>query len=203
MMQQMTMQTEKESGRRILLLIAALFLIPILLVLGLYYFEWRPSVSSHGELVTPPLPLQLTELHDLQGRPFPAARWKEKWNLVYIDSTGCDAACRTQVHMLRQIHVSLNKEIGRVRRLLLVPADRPSPTLTALQQQYPDLIILAGRDVAALARQFDLPGQPAAVAGEVYLVDPLGNLMMRYPGDYEPAGLRHDMGRLLKYSWVG
>jgi cytochrome oxidase Cu insertion factor (SCO1/SenC/PrrC family) len=169
-----------------------------LIVVAMYQLNWQPGGASHGQLISPPRSLQLPELASLQGKKFGAEQWKNKWSLVYIGQQGCDTTCETQLHDLRQLHVSLNKEIGRVQRVLLVANNAKNERLTQLQQQYPDLIILAGPGVEALVGQFG-----ASQTGGVYLVDPLGNLMMRYLPGYQPKGMRKDLMRLLTYSWVG
>lgn len=194
---------QQRKGRRLLVFLVVLFVLPILVVLAMYRFDYRPGGSSHGELIAPPKALQLSPVADLHGKPFGNAQWKAKWSLVYVSAAGCATECQEQIHLLRQIHVSLNKEIDRVQRVLIVPSFTDQAELTLIQQNYPDLIVLAGPAAASLAQQFDLPGKPAMAAGRVYLVDPLGNLMMSYPSGYQPKGLREDMTRLLKYSWVG
>lgn len=200
----MTQETKQQrKGRRMLVFLVALFALPVLVVLTMYRIDYRPGGASHGELIVPPKALQLAPMQDLHGKPFGAAQWKSKWSMVYVSAAGCAAECRERVHLLRQIHVSMNKEIDRVQRILIVPAVADPAELAALQTQYPDLVILAGEQAAALAQQFDLSGQAAGTAGRAYLVDPLGNLMMSYPAGYDPKGLREDMTRLLKYSWVG
>lgn len=186
-----------------LLLLVVLFALPILVVLALYQLDWHPGGASHGELVVPPKLLQPGVQHDAQGKEFRAERLKGKWSMVYVDAAGCADACQARVRTLRQVHVSLNKEIDRVQRILLLPSAANTADIAALQQKYPDLIVLTGDDAAALAGQFDLPNQPAGTARRVYLVDPLGNLMMSYPQGHDPKGLRDDLTRLLKYSWIG
>lgn len=116
-----------------------------------------------------------------------------------MDSTGCATPCQAQVHLLKQVHTSLNKDIKRVQRLLLVPAELNSEAFNALQKQYPDLLILGGTDAetAKLASAFNAAG------GTIYLVDPLGNLMMSYPANLDAKGLFSDLKRLLKNSWAG
>jgi hypothetical protein len=179
---------QQRSGRRMLVFLVVLFALPILAVLGMYQLDYRPGGSSHGELISPPKALQLSTLQDVRDKPFGAEQWTKKWNVVYVSDSGCEAECRKQVHLLRQI---------------IVPSAADPAELAALQTQYPDLIILAGDQAAPLAQQFDLPDQPAGTSGRVYFVDPLGNLIMSYPAGYDPKGLREDMTRLLKYSWVG
>lgn len=191
---------ERRRGRRLLLLLVALFALPLLIVVAMYKFDWQPGGASHGQLISPPQPLHSPELQTLQGKQFGAEQWKGKWSLVYVARHGCDAACVAQLHDLRQIHVSLNKEIGRVQRVLLIMSDGKGPRLAEIQGQYPDLAILVtGPEAERLTAQFDA----AVPAANVYLVDPLGNLMMRYPQGYQPKGMRKDLMRLLTYSWVG
>jgi hypothetical protein len=190
---------EKRLGRRMLLLLVALFALPLLIVAIMYRLEWQPGGASHGQLISPPQPLHLLELHTLQGKSFGAAQWKDKWSLVYIGQQGCDADCTAQLHDLRQIHASLHKEITRVQRVLLIASVGEDGNLASVQQQYPDLVILAGPGAQQLAGQFGSAGQ----TGNVYLVDPLGNVMMRYPQGYQAKGLRKDLMRLLTYSWAG
>jgi hypothetical protein len=80
-----------------------------------------------------------------------------------------------------------------------MPADAKGETVKTLQKQYPDLIILAGTaaETIEFAAKFNIAG------GQVYLVDPLGNLMMSYPESMDPKGLFSDLKRLLKNSWAG
>jgi cytochrome oxidase Cu insertion factor (SCO1/SenC/PrrC family) len=190
----------QRKGRRMLLGLIIFFALPILLVLALHQTGWRPGGTSHGELLTPPQPLQLPALQDLQGRPFLMAQWHSKWSLVYAaGSDGCSAACQQQVHTLRQIHASLNKDIERAQRVLLLPKGADMRNLPQLQQRYPDLIVLVAQGEMQLAGHAAQPGQ----VNDVFLVDPMGNLIMRYAPGYAPKGLREDLQRLLKYSWVG
>lgn len=194
---------QQRKGRRMLVFLLVLFALPVLVVLGMYQFDYRPGGSSHGDLLAPPKGLRLPSTKTLQGEAFSADQWKKKWSVVFVSESGCNAGCQNSVHLLRQIHVSLNKEIDRVQRLLIVSNTADPAELAAIQLQYPDLVILAAPETAALARQFDLPGQPAGTSGRTYIVDPLGNLIMSYPSGFDPKGLREDMTRLLKYSWVG
>lgn len=189
----------KHHGRGMLLLLAAMFVLPLLIVAAMYQFQWRPSGSSHGQLISPPQPLHLAELKTLQGKTFSAAQWKDKWGLVYVSAQGCDPSCERQLHDLRQVHAALGKEIGRVQRILLVTASGQDEQLARIQSQYPDLIALAGPSAAALAGQFNSDVHKS----NVFLVDPLGNLMMRYPPGYDARGMYKDLMHLMKYSWVG
>lgn len=190
----------RRHGRRMLLLLCTVFTLPVALVLAMYWLDWHPQGSSHGNLVRPPQALRFTELRDSRGHGYGARHWQDKWHLVQVAAGACARDCLREAQLLRNIHVSLNKESGRVERVLLLPQPVSEGALATLQRRFPDLVILSGAGAMELAAQLAEPGQAAA---GVYLVDPLGNLMMRYALGYQARGMRDDLGRLLRYSWVG
>ncbi|MBU3735904.1 MAG: hypothetical protein FGM62_02895 [Methylobacterium sp.] len=184
-----------------LILLLVIFAMPVLLVVGMYKIDWRPtSGSSYGQLLQPPRPLVLAGLHDARGSAFAAAGWKDKWTMLTIGAQGCPADCMERLRVMRQVHVALNKEIGRVQRVLLLPSGAPDDVIRTLQEIYPDLHVLTGAGTEELARQFEVSGTGG---GSIFLVDPLGNWMMTYPRQLDAKGLLSDLQRLLKYSWVG
>ena len=192
-------QNAKLSGRKILLILAVVFLLPFTMAALLHLLDLKPNGKSYGDLIQPPKSLQFPVLKDVQGKSFKSQQWLKKWSVVMVDSTGCAAPCQAKVQLLKQVHTSLNKEIKRVQRVLLVPNGIQGETMNELQKKYPDLIILAGADAETVkfAAEFNVTG------GQVYLVDPLGNLMMSYSEKMDPKGLRSDLTRLLKNSWAG
>ena len=125
-------------------------------------------------------------------------QWLKIWSIVTVDTTGCAEPCQAQVHLLKQLQTSLGKDSKRLQRVLLAPTIK-ADTANALQKQYPDLVVLTGTDVETIkfSTQFN------AVVGSVYLIDPLGNLMMSYPADMNPKGMQTDIKKLLKNSWAG
>lgn len=191
--------SNKTSGRKVLLILAVVFVLPFTVAATLHLLDLRPSGKSYGDLVQPPKNLQIPILQDVAGKEFTAQQWLKKWSVVMVDGTGCAAPCQAQVHLLKQVHTSLNKDIKRVQRVLLVPTDIQGEAMNDLQKKYPDLIILAGADAqtAKFAAEFNVAG------GQVYLVDPLGNLMMSYPEKTDSKKLFSDLKRLLKNSWAG
>jgi hypothetical protein len=192
-------QKDKSSGRKILLILAAIFVLPFTVAATLHLLNVHPSGHSYGSLVKPPHALQFPVLHDAQGKEFKAQQWLKKWSIVTVDSTGCAEPCQAQIHLLKQVHTSLGKEFKRIQRVLLIPGELNGEAFNDLQRQYPDLILLAGTDAETVkfSAEFNVAGN------HVYLVDPLGNLMMSYPENMDPKGLRSDLTRLLKNSWAG
>ena len=191
-------QSKPRSMKTFYLLIAV-FILPFTMAVLLHFIDLKPSGKSYGNLIQPPKSLQIPVLIDVQGKAFKPEQWNKIWSIVTVDSTGCAAQCAERVHMLKQVHTSMNKEIDRVQRVLLVPTGMKSEVSTELQKKYPDLIILAGTDEGSVkfSAEFDVN------KGNVFLVDPLGNLMMSYPDKFDPKGLYSDLKRLLKNSWAG
>lgn len=174
-------------GRVRLVLIGLFFALPFAIGWLAYALQWTPGATgNHGELVKP---------HPLAGRAFDAL--KGKWILVSFDRAACDKACEEKLYYMRQVRTAQGKERGRVARLwILVDEGAPRPEL---------LRAIEGTQVVRLAEagpEAQFPGYADRVS-YVYLVDPLGNLMMRYPRNADPSGMIKDMARLLRYSSFG
>lgn len=191
---------EQRKGRFTLMMLVLVFALPVAGVALLHMLDWRPGGSSYGELLQPPRALAFPALTTAAGTPFAAPEWQRKWHMVYVSTGPCTSQCRSELHGMRQLHASLAKQIDRIERVWIVAGTPPAQDLNTIRHEYPDLVVLPGAD--ALARQFGL-GSPADNAGYVYLVDPLGNLMMRYPRGADPYGMRKDLMRVLTYSWTG
>jgi hypothetical protein len=192
----------RRRNLRTLALLAGLFLVPLLLAFLLYYSSsWRPlGHVNHGELIVParPLPkvsLELLGDHDSvqRGTPFGG-----RWALVYVGDGACDADCRAALLVMRQTRLSLNNDMGRVTRVFLVTAD--CCARTELAREHAGLVVAdaQGADAAALLAQF-----PQARSHSVFIVDPLGNLMMSYDARQNPRGLLQDLKNLLRLSQIG
>jgi cytochrome oxidase Cu insertion factor (SCO1/SenC/PrrC family) len=190
--------------RRAMALTITLLMLPFLIAFGLYWFEWRPEkLSNHGELIQPPLALPESGLSKADGSPLPTEELRRKWTLVLISKTPCDNACQHDLHQMRQVQVALNKEMVRLRRVLIgssISALAADPALPELRRSYPDLLIAApNTDAQGTAWRNAVDG----TNHRFYVIDPLGNVMMRYTEKPDMAGMLNDLERLLKYSWVG
>jgi cytochrome oxidase Cu insertion factor (SCO1/SenC/PrrC family) len=180
--------------------LGGLFLLPLLLSFWLYYgVHWHPlGTTNHGELIAPVRPLPDVPLPDAAG-VVRSQVFQGKWTLVYVGSGACDADCRTTLVFMRQTRLSLNNEMTRVQRVLLATAqccDR-----AYLTAQHPGLRVLDASQAAAQPLLAQFPQQGRAQA--LYVVDPLGNLMMRYDARLPPRGLLEDLKRLLQLSHIG
>ncbi len=195
-----TTETEQNnSGKRIVLLVAALLLLPVLVASALYFSGWRPAqTGNHGELLQPPRALPMEAFIDRQGKLLTSAELRDKWIMLYIGGATCNDLCLAQVRLMRQVQVAQNKEMGRIRRVVLAPdADALAAYAGDKRDELraPDLLLL--RPTAALSTLL------ADSENRIVLLDPLGNLMMRYPAEQDGKGMNKDLERLLKYSWAG
>jgi hypothetical protein len=194
------MQDARRVGRRQLLLLAALFLLPVAIAFALYYGKlWRPAGSStKGELIEPARPLQVTGLHAIDGAKAGGDVFANKWTLIYIGDGACDADCKQALTFARQTRLALNNEMTRVQRVFLATAhccDREY-----LGREHPGLVIL---DASSPTSQTLLAQFPGDHAQSLYIVDPLGNLMMRHEAAKTTKDLLDDLKKLLKLSHIG
>jgi hypothetical protein len=180
-------------SRLTLWLIVAVCAAPIIGSYIAYYF-WRPTGHvNYGELIEPrSLPDEALQM--LDGRPFRWTDLRGKWVLLTADRSGCDERCRTQLVYTRQVRLAQGKETGRVERVwLLTDAGAPDPRLLA---QHPGLRIVRADSSETIKI---LPAN-LSVAERIYVIDPLGNLMMRFPPDPDPRRMLKDLSRLLRHS---
>lgn len=176
-------------------LIIALVTAPVAASYLAYYF-WPPERTvNYGDLIGPqPLPDPM--LVQLDGAPFRLSQLKGKWTLVSVDSGNCTVHCDEKLLYMRQLRLTQGKNAERVERLWLIVDDiAPHAELVA---RYPGTWMV--RSGAELAKLFPAKG---TVADHIYLVDPLGNLMLRFPRDPEPRLMIKDLSRLLRASQIG
>lgn len=184
--------------------LAALFFVPLAVSFYLYYgTSWRPSGGAqHGELIDPARPLPEAMLAQPDGTATDAGFLRGDWHLVYLGDGACDAACRDALVKARQVRLALDKDVSRVGRVFLYSGEAPDAGYLAAE--HPDLVAasLDGEAGRKLLEAFP-PDPPPLPAGHLYIVDPLGNLMMRYPADATPRAILTDLERLLRLSHIG
>jgi hypothetical protein len=177
---------------RTLGVLAALFLLPLLAAAWMYYgTDWRPAARvNHGVLISP-------------VRPLASPIFRDKWSLVYVGSGACDEACRQALYVMRQTRIALNTDMTRVARVFIATGECCARDFLA--REHPGLIILDASASEAASESTRLLGQfpPDDRAHTLFIVDPLGNLMMSYDARQNPRGLLEDLRKLLRLSHIG
>lgn len=184
--------TRPGGARRTLLWIALVTLAPVVASYTAYYFFPREPGVNYGTLL-PTAPIVGIEGTRPDGSPFRLDELRGRWVLLALGRGDCDAGCERRLYATRQARTMQGKERDRVVRLFLVGGDgAPSAALLA---QHPGLV--TARVADAVAARF-----PAG-AGSLYLIDPLGNLVLAYPEDPDIKGIARDLTRLLNASRIG
>jgi hypothetical protein len=158
------------------------------------FYWWQPSGRvNYGELLEPRL-MTDTPLERLDGGHFRFSDLRGEWLLLVADSGQCDERCELNLAYLRQVRLAQGKEAERIGRVWMVVDNAvPRPELIA---QHPGLHVVRGtRESLEL-----LSPASASVAGHVFVVDPLGYLMMRFPENPDPRRILKDLSRLLRQS---
>jgi cytochrome oxidase Cu insertion factor (SCO1/SenC/PrrC family) len=209
----MTVSAHVRRQRRILIGVALMFFVPLALSFYLYYGKfWHPGGRVNaGELIDPARPLPALALP--LAVPAAAATGsgtaeqtspqflKGKWSFLYMQHGRCDDECRRHLYDTRQVRLALDRDMGRVQRVFI--GDSDCCDSKELLAAHPDLIAIRASpaDEALLAL---LPQRTGALnSHRVYVIDPLGNLMMFYAPDAKPKGMLEDMKRLLRLSSIG
>lgn len=169
---------------------------PVIASYFTYYVVRPEGRRNYGELINPQKPLPPLAAVDVQGRSVPLTSLKDQWLLISVADSACDEACQQHLYVQRQLRETLGKEKDRLdwvwlrtdARPLAEPLKVATATATVLQV-----------DAQALAGWLQpAPGQ--RLQDHLYVVDPIGNWMMRFPANADPKQIKRDLDRLLRAS---
>jgi cytochrome oxidase Cu insertion factor (SCO1/SenC/PrrC family) len=173
----------------------ALFAVPIV-ASTLTYRYFRPEASAnYGELLTPPVPVTEAAFHRPTGEAFRFSQLRGKWLLVASDSGACPDSCAAKLTTMRQVRLALGRNAMRVERVF-VADDTRAVDAGALAP-------FAGMLVVTPEAGTQLPLSAANDRAHFYVIDPLGNVMMRYPANADAGRMLKDLDRLLRASQIG
>lgn len=191
--------SRKRGGRFYMLLVLLACAAPVLLSYLTYYVIRPEGRVQHGELIEPQRTLPAWSTTDLQGKEVPLANLKGQWLLVAVASGECGEKCERVLFVQRQLHKLLNKESDRMDRVWFVN-DQAVPQKELLKSIEGATVL---RAPAEQLSQWLVPANGRALEEHLYLVDPMGNWMMRfnYPEDAKTvADMKRDLERLMRAS---
>jgi len=190
-----------DAGKKSFLWLIAVFVAPILLGSMLFFnlekLGFEKGAVNYGILIQPAFPVQV---HDLKQGDKPAARENtlaKKWTMLYIQPSDCDKACLARLQLIKRVRLLMNEQMRRVRTVLV--ANKAVSELVSANEN-PDLVLThVDMALSAFLKQY-----PKLDKTPVYLLDPLGNLMMYYPQENpDIKKMIKDLLKLLKYSHLG
>ncbi|GAB5098266.1 cytochrome c oxidase subunit I [Caballeronia sp. HLA56] len=170
----------------------------------LMYYVVKPAggTTSYGTLIEPqrPIPEQIV-VTDEKGQPVPLKSLEGKWLMITVNGSDCDEVCVKRLYFMRQVRALQSGERERVLNVWLRTDDKPVANVIKTAYPQPDTRMLVTNEQA-------LSGWLPVDAGtklsdHIYLVDPNGNLMMRFPKDPDPKKINTDVAKLLKWSRIG
>ncbi len=189
-------------GHWTLVALCLIFIAPMLL--AWYVYKHPKLLSGHtsqGQLLSP-----MVEFNSLNVTALDGAQqvWQKKWTVLYVTSLPCTKECQQIIYKMQQIRTATGKERQRVNRLVLFIADNQ-----AQLSEKPSLIKLSQKEYAGTLLTFLPPdlwqqqAKPRVELNKLYLVDPLGNIMLSYPADVAPKAIFKDLQHLLRISQIG
>lgn len=191
MTEQIINQNDTRSNTTLWILLS-IFIVPMILAYGYFFFGDRPSVSSNGELITPVIDIESFSLSGENGELLSREALTPKWRMYYFVGSSCDKSCEQSLYNIRQINVALGKNQDRVEHVIVHMGQPEAALLNLIQAEHQGAI-------RVYADKQNLPTE----AGYIYLMDPLGNVMMRFSEQLNPKLILKDINKLLKISRIG
>jgi hypothetical protein len=188
-------ESPQRRGLGTLVLIFAVCVIPFFASYLVYYL-WPPQSRMNYGMLIDPRPFPAASLYRADGTRFSISELKGRWVMLQVDVSGCPESCRRKLYQMRQVRLTQGREMGRIERLWLV-RDEGTVEPGLLREYDGTHVVRAGSGTLTA-----LPVERDAV-DHIYLIDPLGNLMLRFPKDADASRMKKDLERLLKVSNVG
>jgi hypothetical protein len=192
-------QRRTTLGRVKMLLVLAVCASPVIASYVAYFVIKPESRTNYGQLIQPSRSMPDTPLRTLEGAAVPPGSLKGQWLLLAVGPAACDGACEKRLHAQRQLREMLGRERDRLDKVWLVTDDGlPKPPLLAAVRAAPEVTVLRWPQID-LARWL-APESGHALEEHLYLVDPMGEWMMRFPVAFDPAKVKRDIDRLMRAS---
>ncbi len=177
-----------------------IFLIPfggMGLAAWMYYSgQFIPDDRSHqGDLIWPPAAVAGFQWQTAEGYPFTAEQMDDQWVLAIVSDLPCESECRETLYRTRQAHIALGRKAERLTRAVVLPGTADGEMTTFLQREHPNTRALTGT--------LPVMNNKASDRVRVYLIDPLGNVMLWYNRQHSGKQILKDMEKLLKASRIG
>ncbi|MGE5451260.1 MAG: SCO family protein [Acidobacteriota bacterium] len=189
-------------GRMKMLIVWAVCAAPVVASYFTYYVIRPQGRTNYGALIQPPVAIPADAhwaLQDLQGQSVLPSSLKGQWLLISVAGGECNATCEAHLYQQRQLREILGKDKDRLDRVWLVTD--PSPVRPSLLPALAQSWVLRAPEEAVRRWLHPEPGH--ALSEHLYLVDPRGDWMMRFPAQADPSKIKKDLTRLMKAneSW--
>ena len=195
--------TKSKKSQRSLLALFAVFVLPLLGAVALFATRDQLVLTtpvSHGQLIYPAQPVSQFEFNTPTKRLLTKDYLQGKWTFLLYISAVCDLECEAALFKVRQTMRATGKDRNRMQYLLLSQSTASSAIDQSIQQRHPQLLV---GQLMKWETDMDAKQEEALASGYVYVIDPFGNLMMRYDSNATSKGLLKDLKKLLRVSKIG
>lgn len=193
--------TQPERSNTALWLLLASFIIPAIAAYSYFFYGDRPSSNNNGELITPIIDIEALKLSNDKGEIVSRDDLTPKWRMYYFVHSNCNNECQSSLYNMRQINIALGKNRDRVQHVIVHLEKSNEEFLQLISKEYMEAILLHTEieNITALSDK-----ETGAVDTQsIYLVDPLGNIMMKFNKSITPKLILKDINKLLKISRIG
>ena len=196
----MEQDKQQSKGRWKLFAVLAVCAAPLVFSYLTYYVIKPEGRTNYGALLDPRIyPMPALAITALDGKPLTLEAYKGKWIMLQVDEGECREACQKKLYDMRQLRTATGKDRERIERVWLITDDKPLDTMIMREYDGTRMLRVKGDAIKAW-----LPVEPGAtVADHIYMIDPLGNLMMRFPKNADANKIKKDIAKLLKASSIG
>ncbi len=186
-------------NRKILILVFLLFAAPVVvaILLNSQWIDWQPgSTRNHGELIQPVVPIpEFTDSHG-SAATIERSDLLDRWQLIHLRDSACDDDCLRDLYWLRQVRRAQDRHQPDIGLVLISKPEVNAEIRAQIAQLADDFVIIDGATAASLTQTF--PGHENMPLH--YIADPMTNIILRYPGEADPNGIRKDLRRLLTWT---
>ena len=191
---------KKEKSKLSGYMLIALFVVPLLIAIAMYSIRDKlPTIGnvSHGELIHPAEPIKQIRIVSTQNKTLTLEDLQGKWTYIAYSPQGCDLECEAMLFKLRQTKAATGREVNRIQATLIMDSSLPNQDIVARNQ----------KTIVGKLMKLELESSPGEnkilQPGIIYLLDPLGNMMMQYDKNATSKGMLKDIKKLLKISNIG
>ena len=179
-----------------LYLLIAITLAPIVASYFAYYVLPPAGRTNYGALIEPQRAVPALATRNLEGAAFDLRKLKDRWVFVMVDGGACDEYCQSKLFHMRQQRTMTGKQRDEIERVWLITDRAPVPDALIREYEGTHFLRIEENEVRAFLALPDVPG--ADLRDHIWVIDPLGNLMLRWPRNPDVKGTKGDIARLLK-----
>ena len=184
-------------------LLMLIFVVPIVASYAYYFLgdHSNRSTSNSGDLIIPVIDIEGLSLANKSNEPLSRDNLTQKWSMLYIVGVSCDEACKQGLYHMRQINIALGKNVDRFQHRVIHLGPMAPEFNELMESEYPDTLH-AYTSKKTLSNAFSM-SEESLLSHDIYIMDPIGNIMMRFSSEISPKLILKDLNKLLKVSQIG